>query len=150
MTDPVKDAWSEVAEGFGKLGGVMKDRYRGDGADEADRGSPPPGVSDQGLREAFERLVAAGREVGQRAVDLVRDDDVNAQARKAASSLNDALSATVDMIGREVEGLFGRKPPPPAATDAEVEAEQAIIDAGGEPTDTADGGEPDVEGPNSL
>jgi hypothetical protein len=154
MSDPVKDAWSEVADGFGKLGGVMKDRYQGEASDgpPADAGVPAAGEVDQGLREAFERLVAAGREVGQRAIDLVRDEEVNAQARRAAVSLNDALSATVDMIGREVEGLFGRKPSAPTTEteQATIETEQATIAAGGEPTDVADDGAPEVEGPNSL
>lgn len=113
MNDPVKDAWNEVAEGFSQLGHAMKERYRG--PDEAAGAGPSgSGASEEGLREAFERFVAAGRDVGQRAVDVVRDAEVNTQAKHAASSLNDALSATVDMIGREVAGWFGR---PDAAPD---------------------------------
>jgi len=113
MSDPVKDAWNEVAEGFSKLGQAMKERYRG--ADQ-EGGSGPggdAGATEEGLREAFERLVSAGRDVGQRAADVVRDADVNNQAKHAASTLNDALSATVDMIGREVGGWFGRNEPDP-------------------------------------
>jgi hypothetical protein len=107
MSDPVKDAWNEVAEGFSKLGQAMKERYRG--ADqEGASGASEATQSEEGLREAFERLVSAGRDVGQRAADVVRDADVNSQAKQAASSLNEALSATVDMIGREVGGWFGR------------------------------------------
>ena len=110
MGDPVKDAWNEVAEGFSKLGQAMKERYQG--GSEGSGGEPAAGAgsgaSEEGLRQAFERFVDAGRDVGQRAVDVVRDSDVNAQAKHAAASLNDALSATVDMIGREVSGWFGR------------------------------------------
>jgi hypothetical protein len=109
MSDPVKDAWNEVAEGFSQLGQAMKARYRS--ADEADAGATSASGAEEGLREAFERFVAAGHDVGQRAVDVVRDADVNSQARQAAASLNDALSATVDMIGREVSGWFARSEP---------------------------------------
>ena len=114
MSEPMKDAWNEVAEGFAKLGSVMRDRYRG-GTDDAPGSADTGTAADTGttagferLREAFERLVEAGRDVGQRSVDVVRDADVNAQAKDAARSLNDALSATVDMIGHEVGQLFGR------------------------------------------
>ena len=114
MSEPMKDAWNEVAEGFAKLGSVMRDRYRG-GTDDAPGSADTRTAADTGtaagferLREAFERLVEAGRDVGQRSVDVVRDADVNAQAKDAARSLNDALSATVDMIGNEVGQWFGR------------------------------------------
>ena len=109
----MKQAWNDVGEGFSTLGRMMKDRYRGaggdvpgDGAteDAADAGHDPLA----GLRDAFERLVAAGRELGDRASEVARDDEVRAQAKRAAESLNDALSATVDLIGDEVGGLFGR------------------------------------------
>ena len=40
--------------------------------------------------------------------DVARDDEVKAQAKRATASLNDALSATVNLIGDEVGGLFGR------------------------------------------
>ena len=114
MSEPMKDAWNEVAEGFAKLGSVMRDRYRGE-TDDAPRIADTGTAADSGtaagierLREAFERLVDAGRDVGQRSVDVVRDADVNAQAKDAARSLNDALAATVDMIGHEVGQWFGR------------------------------------------
>lgn len=106
MNEPMKDAWNDVGEGFASLGRMMKERFE---ADESAQPLPPEdSAAGEALREAFERLVAAGRDVGQRAVDVLRDDDVKAQARQAATALNDALSATVDLIGREVSGLFGR------------------------------------------
>ena len=85
------------------------------------------------MREAFERFVAAGRDVGQRAVDVVRDVDVNAQAKHAASALNDALSATVDMIGREVSGWFGRSD---ATDDDPVDESADVIAADSTETST--------------
>ena len=65
-------------------------------------------ASEDALRESFDRFVAAGRDLGQRTVDVVRDDTVNDQAKQAASSLNEALTATAEMIGRGVDGWFGR------------------------------------------
>jgi hypothetical protein len=112
MNDPMKDAWNDVAEGFASLGRSMKERFE---VDETGQPAPAEGTAGgEALREAFERLVAAGRDVGQRAVDVLRDDDVKAQARQAATALNDALSATVDLIGREVGGFFGRGDKPDA------------------------------------
>src|SRR3954463_6923145 len=109
MTDPVKDAWGEVAASFSSLGRAMRERYRGDPDDQGSTHDTTAAAEDA-LRESFERFVAAGRDVGQRTVDVVRDDTVNEQAKHAASSLNDALSATAEMIGREVAGWFGRSP----------------------------------------
>ena len=40
----------------------------------------------------------------------MRDDDIRAQAKRAATSLNDALSATVELIGEQVTGFFKRAP----------------------------------------
>jgi hypothetical protein len=133
MSDPMKQAWSEVAEGFAKLGQAMK-TASGLGPDRPDGGAPEgDSAADPGLRDAFERLVAAGRDVGQRAADAVRDADINTEAKHAASALNDALAATVDMIGREVSGWFGR---PEHTDDAPVvtTAHDAPVDA--QPTTT--------------
>ena len=107
-SDPMKQAWNDVADGFSTLGRMMKERYQGAREDEAEDAATESGASDAGaaLRDAFDRLVAAGRDFGDRAADVSRDDDVRAQAKRA--SLNDALSATVDLIGEEVGGLFRR------------------------------------------
>ena len=118
MGEPVKDAWSEVAEGFAKLGGAMKDRYRQESDDEPGDAATSDANGEERLREAFERLLAAGRDVGQRSVDVLRDAGVNAQAKDAAASLNDALSATVAMISNEVGQWFGRDDRAAATTSA--------------------------------
>jgi hypothetical protein len=108
-SEPMKKAWDDVAEHFEALGRMMKERYRAGGEpEEVAEGS---GDSTSGLREAFDRLIAAGRDLGDRAADVARDDDVKVEARRAASSLNDALSATVDLIGEEVGSLFRRSRP---------------------------------------
>jgi hypothetical protein len=106
----MKQAWNDVAEGFSTLGRMMKDSYQGASGDEPGDTATAGGTQDAraALRDAFDRLVAAGRDLGDRAADVARDDDVKAQAKRAAASLNDALSATVDLIGEEVGGLFKR------------------------------------------
>ena len=110
MSDPMKQAWNDVADGFSALGRMMKERYQAAGGDESGEPAAPGGTQDAGaaLRDALDKLVAAGRELGDRAGDVARDDEVKAQAKRAATSLNDALSATVDMIGDQVGGLFKR------------------------------------------
>ena len=40
MSDPMKQAWSDVAEGFSVLGRLMKERYRAADADEVGDGAP--------------------------------------------------------------------------------------------------------------
>ena len=110
MSDPMKHAWNDVAEGFTVLGRLMKERYEAADAGEAGDAAAAAGAQDDeaALRDAFDKLVAAGREFGDRAVDVARDDDVKAQAKLVAASLNDAVSATVDLIGEHVNGLFNR------------------------------------------
>ena len=116
MSDPMSHAWQEVAESFTTLGRTMRSRYERGAtpeeqaatvADETDpdrggRGGDPTAA----LREAFEQLLTAGREFGDRASGLVRDDTVKAEFKHVAASLNSALEATVDQIGHEVRGLF--------------------------------------------
>jgi hypothetical protein len=110
MSDPMKHAWNDVADGFSALGRMMKERYQDAGEDDTGETATAGAASesDAAFRQAFERVVAAGREVGDRAVDVARDDDVKAQAKRAASSLNDALSATMEFVGKEVGGFFRR------------------------------------------
>src|SRR3954454_2103528 len=98
-SDPMKHAWHDVEEGFSTLGRMMRNRYQA-AKDEDATTDTTEGATDESrkeLREAFERLVAAGRDLGDRAADVIRDDDVKAQARQAAASLNEALSVTVDL-----------------------------------------------------
>ena len=111
MSDPMKQAWRDVEDGFSTLGRMMRERYEGT-EDTAEPAGRTGEASDAGaaLRDAFEQLVTAGRELGDRAADVVRDDDIRAQAKRAATSLNDALSATIELIGDQVTGFFKRPP----------------------------------------
>jgi hypothetical protein len=120
MSDPMKQAWNDVGEGFSTLGRMMKEHYQTADAGAAGDTAAAAGTQadDAALRAAFAKLVAAGREFGDRAVDVARDDDVKAQAKRVAASLNDAVSATVDLIGEQVDALFNRS----KGTDSTPEA----------------------------
>jgi len=109
MSDPMKQAWNDVAEGFSMLGRMMKERYQAADVDAVGDAAAGAGAKeDAALRAAFDKLLAAGREFGDRAVDVARDDDVKAQAKRVAASLNDAMSVTVNVLGEHVDGLFNR------------------------------------------
>jgi hypothetical protein len=124
MSDSMKQAWRDVEDGFSTLGQMMKERYQGATDDHAEAADTSPDSDEPrvALQAAFDKLRAAGRDFGERAADVVRDDDVKSQAKRAASSLNNALSATVDLIGEQFAVLFKRsrsEGPPPAVSKAE-------------------------------
>ncbi len=108
MSDTMKQAWDDVADGFSTLGRMMKERYQDAGDDGEKDTVGETSDADAAFRQAFERLVAAGRELGARAADVARDDDIQAQAKRATSSLSEALSTTMNFLGDEVGGLFRR------------------------------------------
>jgi hypothetical protein len=108
MSDPVKHAWSEVGDGFATLGRVMREHYQTASEQASEEVSNAQREAGNAFNQAIERLLAAGREVGDRAADVVRDDDVKDQAKHLAASLNEAINATVDLIGEQVGGLFSR------------------------------------------
>jgi hypothetical protein len=107
MSDPMKQAWDGVADGFSTLGRMMKERYQ-DTGDNGETATVGGSDADAAFRQAFERLVAAGRDLGARAADVARDDDIKEQAKRATSSLSDALSKTMNFLGEEVGGFFRR------------------------------------------
>jgi hypothetical protein len=116
MDDELKDSWGEAAAGFSSLGRAMRDRYRVDPSDPSPETAATSGTtgttSGAGdvLRQALAGLIAAGREVDQRAIEVLRDPTVNEQAKQAVSSLKEALATTVQTIGGELAGRFGRSP----------------------------------------
>ena len=122
--DPIKQAWNDVADGFSTLGRMMKEHYQAASADESGDVTAAAGLQDAraAIRTALEQLVAAGRELGDRAGRLARDDDVKAQAKRVATSLNDALAATTDLVGEQLGGLFKRSPDEQPTSTPEVPA----------------------------
>ena len=47
-SDPMKQAWNDVADGFSTLGGMMKERYQGAGGDKSGDTATAGGESDAG------------------------------------------------------------------------------------------------------
>lgn len=125
MSDPVRDAWTEVGAGFSKLGESISAKFkRAEDAPSAPTdeppGSPETPSDDPELRAAFDRFVEAGRELGDRVAGVGRDEEVRTRARDASQKLDDALVATVDLITDRLSGLVGRQGRPPADPDVDA------------------------------
>jgi hypothetical protein len=135
MSDPVKQAWQDVSDGFSSLRQLMKERY---GAAESGPDAPEPERerSEAALRAALDSLIAAARDVGERAVDIVKDPEIKAQTKQAIESLNTALTATADQVGDDVRGLLkranrsGAAEPPATRSAGSPTAPDAPPDAG--------------------
>ena len=127
MTEPMKLRWDDVGQRFEALGRVVKERYQS----EPSSGAEDMDASEEraALREAFEKVVAAARELVDRSASVVRDPAVKEQTSLVARSLNDALTASVDQIGEEVGRFLKRtKGVDSSESDNEPEAPE-----GGEP-----------------
>ena len=111
MSDPMKQAWNDVADGFSTLGRMVKERYQGMTGDESSDAAPGGGVPDAGAALRARRSTGSWRRDGSSATARGRRGERRGEGASRtlpAASLNDALSATVDLIGEEVGGLFGR------------------------------------------
>ena len=113
MTEPMKQRWEDVGQRFEALGRVLKERYQSaEGAHAT--ASAPAAEQDEAtedraaLREAFDKVLAAAQELGERAASVVRDPAVKEQTTLVARSLNDALTVSVDQLGDEVGKLLKR------------------------------------------
>jgi hypothetical protein len=130
MNDPMKQAWNDVAETFTSLGRAMKDHYERfdheEAADEADRADVG------GVRATLDRVVDAGRDLGEKIVGTVADEDVKSQARQVLHALNEALSATVEIVGEQLSSVVKRSPArsrESASPDSEDEGAETVLDA---------------------
>lgn len=127
----MRESWHEVAERFSALGRSAKERYRatategGDAADVATEAATDAATDAEGvgtdadddereartsaaLKAALEQLMSAGRELGERVADVARDDDLRSQAKQTSATLDEALSATVQLIEEQANSLFRR------------------------------------------
>jgi hypothetical protein len=117
MTEPMKQRWNDVGQSFESLGRVLKARYSAHPSAEAGGAAAGPDEAPSAeaaqeeraaLREAFDKLMTAAKDFGDRAAGVARDPEVQAQTKDVAHALSSALSATVEMVGDEVNGLFKR------------------------------------------
>ncbi|MFV0307019.1 MAG: hypothetical protein ACK5OX_04675 [Desertimonas sp.] len=116
--DPIKHAWNDVADSFSALGRSMKDRFERDPdaehATTGDHGSDPTAA----LREAFEQLLAAGRDLGDKVTGITRDDRLKGRARSVGTSINHAVEATINQITGEMRSFFKGSTGDDASPDA--------------------------------
>ena len=111
MTEPMKQRWEDVGQRFEALGRVLKERYQSaERAPDMAHAAEQDEASEEraALREAFDKIVEAAQELGERAASIVRDPAVKEQTTLVARSLNEALTASVDQIGDEVGRLLKR------------------------------------------
>jgi hypothetical protein len=122
MADEMKQAWSAVGDRVAALGEAMK--HRTSTASDAATATPETDADAKGdsgtVRDALDTVLAAVKELGEKASTLVKDPEVRSHTKDVAQSLTDALSATVDQIGDEVGSLVkkakgggGGAPPDP-------------------------------------
>lgn len=142
--DPIKDAWSDVADSFSALGRTMKERFDRDAEPDQPtaRGSDPTAA----LREAFEQLIAAGRDLGDKFTGITRDEELKGQARNVGTSINQALEATVNQLTGEMRAFFKGSTDERQTVDADATDE---VDGGNARSDDiaeAEPGADDVEG----
>ena len=109
--EPMKQRWEDVGQRFEALGRAVKERYQSaESSPETAQAAEHEEASEEraALREAFEKIVTAAQELGERAASIIRDPAVKEQTTLVARSLNDALTASVDQLGDEVGKLLKR------------------------------------------
>jgi hypothetical protein len=94
-----KAAWDKVGEDFRDLGRQVKQHYDqrprpGSDIQEAQEGQGAPAADRRKVDDTLEKLRDSLEQAFSALGDAVRDPQVGEQAKKAAGSLNDALTAT--------------------------------------------------------
>lgn len=110
MSDSMKDAWDEVGENFSTLAKLVRDRYResqpDDGTAVRPAADPAQDEAAAKFRHAFDSLIDAARDLSDRASEITHSEEIRSQARQAGTSLNSALSKTVDALVDDLGDLF--------------------------------------------
>jgi hypothetical protein len=111
-----KQAWDRVGQDLGDLGRRVKRHYEEQAGPEQPAGAGRPTPPDRrkvedALRQLADSLDQAFSALG----DAIRDPEFGEQTRKAANSLNDALSATFADVSDRIRSTSDRRKPPPPA-----------------------------------
>ena len=107
MGEPVKDAWSEVAEGFAKLGSAMKERYRQESDDAP--GDAAYAAAKAALTALAQAIAAEVLADGVR-VNLVLPSTIDTAAnRQAMPSADHARWVTTDSLGDVIQFLLSER-----------------------------------------
>ena len=122
-----KQAWNEVGDKFSNLGDEFKKHQKTEG-DEPHSG--------EAVKEAFDAVTSSLERFVSSLGSAMKDEDVQQQAKAAATSIVDALGVTVEDLGRRAEeGVLqphrGRQRTAPEDGTTAEEAE-AIVNAASE------------------
>ena len=93
-----EEAWKDVGDRFSSLGKKFRQHYESTDTEKSEEGGP----SSDEIKKAFDTISDGLERVFGSLGAAVRDDEVKAESKAAASALVDALGATVEDL---VDGL---------------------------------------------
>lgn len=132
--EPRDAAWNRVSEQFAALGERLRSRY--EESPLADEGSAQRegGVDRDSVQDALRTLGDAAERLAATVGGTVRDPEVQAEAKRAASSLVDALGITFSQVTEDIRrrraGRSGEDPwddpapQPPVVEEIETRPEE--------------------------
>lgn len=101
--EPRDAAWSRVSEQFATLGENLRRRF-----DSDDPETTTPEGGRESLQDAFRTLGDAAERLATTVGSVLRDPEVQTEAKQAASSLVDALGMTFSQVGGEIRRRVDR------------------------------------------
>lgn len=117
-----EDVWKNVGEKFSALGQTFKEHYSEDDSD---------GPEAEEVKAAFEKIADSLERMFSGVGKAVRDESVKQDAKNAASSLIDALSATVEGLGDDIRRVVKKDASAPveASDTANAEPSDPVAEA---------------------
>ncbi|MDF1597247.1 MAG: hypothetical protein P1T08_14310 [Acidimicrobiia bacterium] len=109
------ETWSEVGEGFKKIGSMFKQHYESQAAGEG-----AEAVSEEDVKDAVQTLGESIKTAFATIGDAVADPEVQSEAKQTAKSFVDALGASFSDLGDQISKwrAKGGTGEPPSRTDA--------------------------------
>ncbi len=120
-----EEAWKDVGDRFNSLGKKFREHYDSKEAETDEEGAP----SSDEIKKAFDTISDGLERVFGSLGAAVRDDDVKAESKAAASALVDALGATVEDLGVVVRRTIKGKSEDLEADEAGTETTTQTIEA---------------------
>ena len=121
-----EEAWKDVGDRFSSLGKKFRQHYESTDTEKSEEGGP----SSDEIKKAFDTISDGLERVFGSLGAAVRDDEVKAESKAAASALVDALGATVEDLGVVVrKTIKGTHEDLPAEEPDPQEAEPQTLEA---------------------
>ncbi len=121
-----EEAWKDVGDRFSSLGKKFRQHYESTDTEKSEEGGP----SSDEIKKAFDTISDGLERVFGSLGAAVRDDEVKAESKAAASALVDALGATVEDLGVVVrKTIKGTHEDLPTEEAAPQEAEPQTLEA---------------------